>query len=137
MMLASVNGFIHSAVTPEDTKGSRVNSALGLQETQGCINVTFHDLLLFRCRFLYRPTWLPTEATEIECQHVISSGVEHGRKVIIDLTIRIALVQQKHTRRWLICRIQGSFQCESIGSIEVDVSFLSTRGDHKGKNEHG
>jgi hypothetical protein len=74
---------------------------------------------------------------EIECQHVISSGVEHDRKVVIDLTIRIALVQQKYSGRGLICRIQGSFQRGSINGIKVDVSFLGTRRDHKGKNEHG
>ena len=93
-----MNRLTHGTVTRHDTDRPGVDTALGRQEAQRCLNIAGHPIhhflpLFFRVRV---PSGLAlAKTTEIECQHVVASGVKHRCQVIVDATIAIALVQQK------------------------------------------
>src|SRR5215467_16315164 len=94
MTSRSLNCLVHAATAAQDSYQGLVNLFLRGQKGKSCVHITGH-LIARRCEILVLSILAATEAAEVQCERVISGRAQHHSECVVNLPIRVALMEQE------------------------------------------
>src|ERR1041385_2037522 len=142
MALRCVDALINSTASGNDSERVAIHKFLRGQESEGRIDIAghlFHDFLPLFLKIRKLAALTVSKAAKVECEDIVSGGAQHGSKLIVDLAIGIALVQEQNSRTCLTRRIERALQGKSIRSRKANFAFRSCRRfnrDDKNKEKY-
>src|SRR2546425_4352506 len=126
MTAGCLDGLIDPAASTNNTKRVAVHKFLRGQKGKGSIDVAGHLLLYFLLLLLEigkLSALAAAEGAEIKGEDVVAGGAQHRSKLIVNLPIGVALVQQKKSGARLSSGKECSLQHETVGSGKAHFSL--------------